>query len=55
MNFDTFEYTVPTHNSDTPNSDTSQNSDTLFVLKKMTLFWEDEDFAKKNTLIFFKH
>ena len=34
--------TVPTHNSDTPNSDIYQNSDTLFALTKMSLFWEEE-------------
>ena len=39
--------TVSTHNSDTPNSDVSQNSDTLFGLTKMSLFWAEEDFAIK--------
>ena len=39
--------TVVTHNSDNPNSDISQNSDTLFALMNMSLFWEEEDFAKK--------
>ena len=42
---------MPTHNSDTKNNDISQYSDTLFALTKMSLFWEEEDFAKKNTLI----
>ena len=42
-------YTVPTQNSDI-----FQNSDTLFALTKMSLFWQQEDFGK-NTLIFFKH
>ena len=32
----------------------SQNSDTLFALTKMSLFWEEENCAKK-VLIFFKH
>ena len=40
-------YTVPTHNSDTLNCEISQNSDNLFALTKMSLFWEEEDFAKK--------
>ena len=47
--------TVPTQNSDTQNSDIFQNSDTFFALTKMSLFWQQEDFGKKNTLIFFKH
>ena len=34
-------------NSDSPNSDISQNSDTLFAFTKMSLFCEEEDFAKK--------
>ena len=29
--------TVAPHNSDTPNSDTNQNSDTLFALTKISL------------------
>ena len=32
---------MPTQNSDT------QNSDTLFALTKMSLFWQQEDFGKK--------
>ena len=39
--------TVPTQNSDTQNSDIFQNSDTLFALTKMSLFWQEEDFGKK--------
>ena len=36
--------TVPTQNSDTQNSDILQNSDKLFALTKMSLFWQQEDF-----------
>ena len=39
--------TLPTHNSDTLDSEISQNSDTLFALTKTSLFWEEEDFAEK--------
>ena len=39
--------TLPTHNSDTLDSEISQNSDTLFALTKISLFWEEEDFAEK--------
>ena len=42
---------MPTHNSDTQNSDISQNSDTLFALTKMSLYWEEGGFREKNTLI----
>ena len=38
---------MPTHNSDTPNSDISQNSDTLFALTKMSLFGKRKIFPKK--------
>ena len=34
---------MPTHNSDTPHNDISQNSDILFDVTKMSLFWEEED------------
>ena len=42
--------TVPTHNSDI-----SQNSDTLFALTEMSLFWEEEDSAKRNLNIDLKN
>ena len=32
--------TLPTHNSDPLDSELSQNSDTLFALTKMSLFWQ---------------
>ena len=32
--------TVATHNSDTPYSDSYAYIDTLFLLTKMSLFWE---------------
>ena len=38
--------TVATHYSDTSNMDTYSNSDTFFALKKMSRFWEGEDFGK---------
>ena len=45
--FGKFLSTVPTQNSDTQNSDIFQNTDTLFALTKMSLFWQQEDFGKK--------
>ena len=41
-----FKNTAPTQNSDI-----YKYIDTPFALTKMSLFWKEEDFVKKNTLI----
>ena len=43
-------YTVPTHNKHIHNKHIVHNKHTLFVLTKMCLFWEEEDFGKINSL-----
>ena len=43
---------MPIHNNDTPIDDIPQNSDTFFAFTKMSLFWEEDDFAKKLEMFF---
>ena len=44
--------TVPNYRSEPPNSDISQKSETLYALTDMSLFFEEEDFAKKKYIFF---